>query len=300
MIYTVTFNPCLDYVMHTGKINIGETNRSSLEEIYVGGKGINVSVILGELGVESTALGFTAGFTGEEIVRSLDEKGIKTDFVTLEEGSSRINVKLKGEEETEINGKGPDISKEKLSEFLAKIENIKDGDTLILAGSIPGSLPDTSYSDIMSRLSGKEVNIVVDASGKLLVNVLKYKPFLIKPNTFELSEIFGVKPKNDQEITELAKKLQQMGARNVIVSMARDGALLLDETGKVQRVKASDGKTINSVGAGDSMVAGFVAGMKLKNDYAYALKLGSACGAATAFSKELATREEIQKVLKTL
>lgn len=300
MIYTVTFNPALDYVMQTGEINIGETNRSTSEEIYIGGKGINVSVILGELGVESTALGFVAGFTGEEIEKRLRDRGIKTDFVTLESGNSRINVKLKGEEETEINGKGPDIPEKQLSEFFAKIDNIKNGDTVILAGSIPGSLPDTSYSDILSRLSDKNVNTVADASGKLLVNVLKYKPFLIKPNTFELSEIFGTEPKNDEEITELARELQKMGARNVLVSMAREGALLLDETGKVQRVKAADGKTINSVGAGDSMVAGFVAGMNLKNDYSYALKLGSACGAATAFSKDLATKEKILEIFDTL
>lgn len=300
MIYTVTFNPALDYIMHTGEIKVGETNRSKSEEIYIGGKGINVSVILSELDTESTALGFVAGFTGDEIVKRLSAKGIKTDFVKLKEGNTRINVKIKGESETEINGKGPDIPKEALSEFFSKLEKIKDGDTLILAGSIPGSLPETAYSDILEAVSAKNVNAVVDASGKLLLNVLKYSPFLVKPNTFELCEIFGEMPQNEEEIIEDARKLRNMGAKNVIVSMAKDGAILLDETDKIHKMKAAQGKVINSVGAGDSMVAGFIAGYSKTSDYAYALKLGTACGAATAFSSDLAEREKINEIFSGL
>lgn len=300
MIYTVTFNPALDYIMHTGKINIGETNRSKSEEIYIGGKGINVSLILRELDTESSALGFVAGFTGNEIESRLAQKGIRTDFVKLENGNTRINVKIKGESETEINGKGPDIDGEALSEFFVKLKKLNDGDTLILAGSIPGSLPETSYSDILQAVSDKNINTVVDASGKLLVNVLKYRPFLVKPNTFELSEIFGKMPQNEDEIIEDARKLRNMGARNVIVSMAGDGAILLDETGKVHRRGAGVGKVVNSVGAGDSMVAGFVAGYQETSDYEYALKLGTACGAATAFSSDLASRDKINEVFDTL
>ena len=300
MIYTVTFNPALDYIMHTGEITPGETNRSSSEEIYIGGKGINVSLVLSELGTESTALGFVAGFTGDEIVKRLSDKVIKTDFVRLRDGNTRINVKLKGTSETEINGKGPDIPEEALLEFFEKIKNIKDGDTIILAGSIPGSLPETSYSDILEVLSEKNVKAVVDASGKLLLNVLKYRPFLVKPNTFELSEIFGEMPQNEEEIIADARKLRNLGAKNVIVSMAKDGAILLDESDRVHRLKAAQGKVINSVGAGDSMVAGFVAGYEKTSDYSYALKLGTACGAATAFSSDLASGEKIKEIFSSL
>ncbi len=299
MIYTVTFNPALDYIMHTGEITIGETNRSKSEEIYIGGKGINVSLVLGELSVESTALGFVAGFTGKEIEKRISEKGVKTDFVKLPNGNTRINVKIKGDSETEINGKGPDISSDALSEFFGKLNCLKDGDTIILAGSIPGSLPETTYSDILEVLSDRKINFVVDASGKLLLNVLKYKPFLVKPNTFELSEIFGTEIKDESEIIEYAQKLRDMGAENVIVSRAKDGAILLSGDGKIHRIGGAEGKVINSVGAGDSMVAGFVAGFMQSSDYAYALKLGAACGAATAFSSDLATREKIDEVLKT-
>ncbi len=299
MIYTVTFNPALDYIMHTGEINIGETNRSSSEELYIGGKGINVSLILRELGIESTALGFIAGFTGKKITECLSEKGINTDFVQLPNGNTRINVKIKGESETEINGKGPDISSDALSEFFRKINNLKDGDTIVLAGSIPGSLPETTYSDILDVLSNKKINSVVDASGKLLVNVLKYRPFLVKPNTFELSEIFGIEIKEEQEIIKYAQKLRDMGARNVIVSRDKDGAILLSEDGKSHKIGGAKGKTVNSVGAGDSMVAGFVAGFMQSSDYSYSLKLGAACGAATAFSKDLAVKSKIIEMFET-
>ena len=300
MIYTVTLNPAIDYVMHTDKINIGETNRSTSEEIYIGGKGINVSIVLRELGTESTALGFLAGFTGREFEKHLQEIGIKSDFVMLSEGSTRINVKIKGAKETEINGKGPEISDSDLQRLLLKIENIKDGDILVLAGSIPGSLPDTTYSRILEVLKDKKINIVVDASGKLLVNALKYKPFLIKPNKCELFEIFNIKNGNTEDVLSCARKLQEMGARNIIVSMAREGALLLTENGDIIRINAAEGKTVNSVGAGDSMVAGFIHGFIEKSDYEYALKLGGACGGATAFSDDLAKREEILRIFATL
>ncbi|MBR3995117.1 MAG: 1-phosphofructokinase [Clostridia bacterium] len=300
MIYTVTLNPAIDYIMHTDKINIGETNRSTGEEIYIGGKGINVSLILRELGTESTALGFVAGFTGEEFEKQLEKRGVKSDFVKLSKGNTRINIKIKGDAETEINGKGPDISENDLEKFFAKINNIKDGDTVVLAGSIPGSLPDTTYSRILEILKDKKINCIVDASGKLLINALKYKPFLIKPNKAELFEIFGLEKGNEKDISECAARLREMGARNVIVSMAREGALLLTEKGDTIKICAAEGKTVNSVDAGDSMVAGFIQGFIEKSDYAYALKLGGACGAATAFSKDLATREEILRVFDTL
>jgi len=300
MIYTVTFNPALDYIMHTGDISLGGTNRSSSEELYIGGKGINVSLVLKELGIKSTALGFVAGFTGAEIERRLEEKGITPDFVKLSSGNTRINVKIKGSYETEINGKGPDISSAELSAFFEKINSLESGDCLILAGSIPGSLPSTAYSDILEMLADKDICAVVDASGKLLVNVLKYKPFLIKPNTFELSEIFGTVPENEDEIITYAKELRKMGARNVLVSMAKDGALLVSENNVVHRIGAANGKAVNSVGAGDSMVAGFIAGYMEKKDYDYALKLGTACGAATAFSSDLAAKEKIDEIFASL
>ena len=300
MIYTVTFNPALDYIMHADNISIGETNRSTSEEIYIGGKGINVSLVLHELGTESTALGFVAGFTGDEVVNRLTEKGVLCDFVRLPHGNIRINVKLKGNAETEINGKGPDIPEKEYSAFLEKIKALSDGDTIILAGSIPGSLPNTVYADILAMLSDKNINTVVDASGKLLLNVLEYKPFLVKPNTAELSEMFGVKIQSEEEIIHYAERLRKMGARNVLVSRAAEGAILLSEDGNIHRIKAAVGKAVNSVGAGDSMVAGFISGYMEAGDYAHALKLGTACGAATAFSSDLAERSFIDEIFASL
>ena len=295
MIYTVTFNPAIDYVMLTDEIKIGATNRSLSEEIYFGGKGINVSLVLSELGMESKALGFIAGFTGHAIESYLKEVGINADFVRLDSGFSRINVKIKGGVETEINGRGPDISSDKIEEFLLKTDDIKDGDTIILSGSIPGSMPNDIYEKILERLSGRDIRIVVDATGDLLKNTLKYKPFLIKPNKDELQDLFGKTLETKEDIIGGAKKLQQMGARNVLVSMAGDGAILLDEEGNVHAAPAKSGKVINSVGAGDSMVAGFLAGVD--KDYDYALKLGNASGAATAFSKGLASKTEIDRLM---
>lgn len=300
MIYTVTFNPAIDYVVHADDMQVGAVNRSRQEEVYFGGKGINVSVVLHELGLASKALGFVAGFTGEAIEQGLRADGIETDFIHLEKGFSRINVKIKSGEETELNGQGPEIPEDKLRQLFDQLEQVQDGDTIILAGSIPASLPADVYEQILRHLSGKQVRVVVDATRDLLVNVLKYKPFLIKPNNFELGEIFGVPLKDDvDEIVRYAGKLQEMGARNVLVSMAGDGAVLLDENGGVHACGVCKGTVKNSVGAGDSMVAGFVAGCET-GDYDYALKLGTATGGATAFSEGLAKKELIAELLQQL
>ena len=300
MIYTVTFNPAIDYVVHADDMQVGAVNRSRQEEVYFGGKGINVSVVLHELGLASKALGFVAGFTGEAIEQGLRADGIETDFIHLEKGFSRSNVKIKSGEETELNGQGPEIPEDKLRQLFDQLEQVQDGDTIILAGSIPASLPADVYEQILRHLSGKQVRAVVDATRDLLVNVLKYKPFLIKPNNFELGEIFGVPLKDDvDEIVRYAGKLQEMGARNVLVSMAGDGAVLLDENGGVHACGVCKGTVKNSVGAGDSMVAGFVAGCET-GDYDYALKLGTATGGATAFSEGLAKKELIAELLQQL
>lgn len=299
MIYTVTFNPAIDYVVKTDKIALGSVNRAASEQIYYGGKGINVSAVLAELGIRSKALGFTAGFTGEAIERGVEAMGIDADFVRLKEGTSRINVKIRAEEETELNGQGPHIDDEALSQLFKKLDRLKDGDTLILAGSIPNSLPSNVYERILEMLSDRDIRTVVDASGELLVNVLKYKPFLIKPNDHELGEIFGVNISTYDGVVEYAVKLQAMGARNVLVSMAGSGAILLCENGRLIKCGVCMGTVKNSVGAGDSMLAGFVAG-SAENDLDYALKLGTACGGATAFSEGLAKKELIFELLKQL
>lgn len=299
MVYTVTFNPAIDYVVHTGGMILGATNRSEKEEMYFGGKGINVSIVLRELGIESKALGFTAGFTGEAIEKGLSEMGIDTDFVRLEKGNSRINVKIKSSVETELNGQGPDIDEKAVAALFAKLDKLADGDTLILAGSIPSSLPSDIYQRILERLSGRNIRFVVDATRDLLLNVLKYRPFLVKPNNFELGEMFGVVLKTDEKIEKYARKLQEMGAVNVLISMAGDGAMLIDENGKKHRCGVCKGVVKNSVGAGDSMVAGFTAGLQ-DGDYEYALKLGTAAGGATTFSDGLAKKEMIDELLKTL
>lgn len=299
MVYTVTFNPAIDYVIRTGEMRLGATNRSEGEEMYFGGKGINVSIVLRELGIDSKALGFTAGFTGEAIEKGLTDMGIDTDFVRLEKGNSRINVKIKSKEETELNGQGPDIGDKAIAALFEKLDRLVDGDSLILAGSIPASLPSDIYERILERLSGKNINVVVDATKDLLLNVLKYKPFLIKPNNHELGEMFGMELKTDEDIEKYARRLQDMGAVNVLISMAGDGAMLIDEFGKTHRCGVCKGTVRNSVGAGDSMVAGFLAG-SLNGDYEYALKLGTAAGGATAFSDGLATNEKISELMETL
>lgn len=297
MIYTVTFNPAIDYVVRVEEFSLGQINRSSREEIQFGGKGINVSVMLNHLGTDSCALGFLAGFTGKAIEDDLHRMGIRTDFIHLSQGMTRINVKLKAKEETEINGQGPGISQADFQKLLEQVALLRPGDTLVLAGSIPQSLPDDVYERIIQSLAGKDIQVVVDATRDLLCHVLKYRPFLIKPNHIELGEIFDRTLHTDEEIRECASLLQQRGARNVLVSMAGDGAILLDETGAFHKIAAPKGKVKNSVGAGDSMVAGFLAGYLQSRDYETALRTGAAAGSATAFSEGLAQRDEVQALL---
>ena len=299
MVYTVTFNPAIDYVVHADEMQVGSVNRSRSEEIYFGGKGINVSIVLSELGITSKALGFVAGFTGKAIEEGVRKMGVETDFVHLNSGFSRINVKIKSNDETELNGQGPKISDMAISALYEKLDRIEEDDTLVLAGSIPNSLPSDIYEKILERLSGKNIRVVVDATKELLMNVLKYKPFLIKPNNHELGEMFSVTLTSEEEIVKYAGKLKEMGAANVLVSMAGDGAVLVDETGAVHRCGVCSGKVKNSVGAGDSMVAGFLAGLE-KGDYEYALKLGTASGGATAFSEGLAQKEDVYRLLEQL
>ena len=302
MIYTVTFNPAIDYVVRLDReLKVGDVNRAGGEDCVLGGKGINVSGVLAELGCESVALGFVAGETGAWLERGLAAQGLKTDFVHLEHGMTRINVKIKAEKETELNGAGPDIPEGAMQALETKLDRLQKDDILILAGSIPASLAQTTYERLLARLEGRGVRAVVDATRDLLVNVLRYRPFLIKPNNHELSEIVGIKLTNDNEVVTAAKMLQEKGARNVLVSMAGDGALLLDEQGGVHRIGCPKGTVVNSVGAGDSMVAGFVAGYQQSGgNYDTALRLGTACGSATAFSLGLATRQDIEKLLKTI
>ncbi|MBQ1339539.1 MAG: 1-phosphofructokinase [Ruminococcus sp.] len=299
MIYTVTFNPAIDYVVHTGGLALGSVNRSQSEEMYFGGKGINVSMILAELGVRSIALGFVAGFTGEAIEQGVRSKGIETDFVRLPDGNSRINVKIKSGEETEINGQGPDIGPEAIEKLYARLDKLTEGDTLILAGSVPSSMPSDIYERIIGKYSGNGVRMVVDASKDLLLKVLRFHPYLIKPNDFELSEMFGVELSSDADIIKYAGELRKMGACNVIVSMAGNGSLLLDSEGNVHRYGVCRGTVRNSVGAGDSMLAGFLAG-SVDGDLDYGMKLGTACGGATAFSEGLADRAMIDEMLAQL
>lgn len=296
MIYTVTFNPSLDYIVEVENFKMEATNRTSFEQMLPGGKGINVSFVLKNLGVDSTAIGFLAGFVGEEIEKKVEAEGIKAQFLKLEEGVSRINVKIRNINGMEINGMGPDISTQKVDELMARIDTLESGDTLVLAGSIPQTMPDSIYMDIMARLESRGIMVVVDATKDLLMNVLAYKPFLIKPNNHELGEIFGVTLQTREEVVPYARKLQEKGARNVLVSMAGEGAVLIDENGNVHMSEAPQGKVINAVGAGDSMVAGFLAGWMLKSDYEYAFRMGLATGSASAFSEKLATQEEVESV----
>lgn len=300
MIYTVTFNPSLDYIVSVEDFKLGLTNRTSSELILPGGKGINVSIVLENLGIDSIALGFVAGFTGTEIVRELKMRGINADFIPIEEGMSRINLKLKSIDGTEINGCGPDIGPEKVERLMARLELLGEGDVLVLAGSIPSSMPDDIYRKIMANLEGRGVHIVVDATQDLLLNVLEYHPFLIKPNNHELGEIFDVELKTRADVVPYAKKLQEKGAKNVLVSMAGEGAVLITEDGAVYDAPAPKGTLVNAVGAGDSMVAGFMAGWMKSHEYEYAFHMGLSAGSASAFSENLATKEEIEAVYATI
>ena len=299
MIYTVTFNPALDYVVRVNQFVLGEVNRTVQEHIFYGGKGINVSTVLARLGVENTALGFVAGFTGAEIERGAAGLGFAGDFIHVEKGMTRINVKLKAEEETEINGMGPVIRKEDLELLYEQLDTLKDDDVLVLAGSIPSGMPQSIYRDIMSRLQSKRIKIAVDATKDLLMNVLAYHPFVIKPNNHELSEIFDIMIDSKEKAVVYAKELQKKGAQNVIVSMAGEGAVFVGSDGSVFTSEAPHGVVKNSVGAGDSMVAGFLAGYLAKGDYAEAFKMGLCTGSASAFSDQLATREEVEQVRRS-
>lgn len=296
MIYTVTFNPSLDYIVSVEDFKPGLTNRTSSELILPGGKGLNVSMVLGNLGIENTVLGFVAGFTGEEIVRRIKQMGVRSDLIPVEDGISRINVKLKSIDGTEINGCGPKIGEENVRKLIEKLDALREGDVLILAGSIPGSMPDDMYRRIMERLNGRGVMIVVDATKDLLVNVLSYHPFLIKPNNHELGEIFGAELRTREEVIPYARKMQEMGAVNVLVSMAGEGAVLAAADGSIHSAPAPEGKLVNGVGAGDSMVAGFLAGWMERKDYGHAFVMGIAAGSASAFSEKLATKEEVEAV----
>lgn len=300
MIYTVTFNPSLDYIVSVENFQMGLTNRTTLESMFPGGKGINVSIVLKNLGIDNTALGFYAGFTGEEILRQIKEYGIKSEFILIEDGFSRINVKLKSSDGTEINGSGPKIGEEKIEQLMERLLQLEDGDTLVLAGSIPASMPDDIYRKILERLKEKKIRIVVDATKDLLLNVLDYHPFLIKPNNYELGEIFGVELKTREEVIPYAKKLREKGAVNVLVSMAGEGAVLAAEDGMIYQSLAPKGELKNGVGAGDSMVAGFLAGWMEKKEYKHAFYMGLAAGSASAFSENLATRKEVENVYQMI
>lgn len=293
MIYTVTFNPSLDYIVTVDHFTRGIVNRTKNEIIFPGGKGINVSMVLKNLGYDNTALGFLAGFTGTQIQNMLEDKGINTDFIKVKDGISRINVKLRSDEESEINGQGPNILLGDIQKLYEKLDTLQENDILVLAGSIPDIMPGSMYKDIMEHLQDKHLNIVVDATKDLLVNVLAYHPFLIKPNNHELGEIFGVEIKDKADVILYAEKMQEKGARNVLVSMAGEGAVLVTETGEVFQAEAPKGKVVNSVGAGDSMVAGFLAGYLEHSNYADAFKWGVCTGSASAFSEELATKREV-------
>lgn len=300
MINTITLNPSLDYIVKVDSFKVDSLNRIEEERICAGGKGINVSIVLKNLGVENTALGYVAGFTGDEILRQIQSHGVNCDFVKIKEGFSRINVKLKSDGETEINGAGPDITEEDLKILYEKLSHLTKGDYLILSGSIPGSVPDNIYEDIMNSLLDTGVEFIVDATKDLLLKVLKYKPFLIKPNHHELAEMFQVELKNDEDIIKYGKKLQEMGAKNVLISMAGDGAILLPENGEAIKRNVPKGVLKNSVGAGDSMVAGFLCGYLKNRDIDEAFKMGIATGSASAFSEDLATEEEVYNLLKEI
>ena len=300
MIYTITFNPALDYISQVENFKIGKINRTKTEKILPGGKGLNVSTVLKNLGIESTALGFIAGFTGEELKRSIEEKGIRTDFIKVEKGITRINVKISSNEETALNGNGPEITEEDINKLLEKIEKITKEDMVILAGNIPRCINNDIYEIICKTLERNNVTFVVDATKELLMNVLKYKPFLIKPNKEELEETFKEKIETNEDIVKRAEKLQDMGARNVLISLGGDGAILITETKEVYYSKAPKGKVLNTVGSGDSMVAGFIAGYQKNRDYNEAFKMGIAAGSASAFSMNLATLPEVESLLKEI
>lgn len=300
MIYTVTFNPAIDYVVYVSELKVGKTNRSQHEDVFLGGKGINVSTMLNNLGVDNKALGFVAGETGELVEQGLKERGMDTDFIRLPEGDTRINVKVRGKLETEVNGSGPNIPDAYIQQLMEKLKQVNDDDIIILSGSVPRTVPKDVYANIMEQMKERPVKIVVDAAGELMEQVLPHKPFLIKPNRAELEGLAGKVLGRTREIMRSAEDLQARGARNVLVSLGADGALLLDEKGKFHRIGVPKGELKTSVGSGDSMVAGFIAGYQKTGDYVTALRTGAACGSASAFSATLATREEVEAMYHEL
>ena len=300
MIYTVTLNPALDYYCTVETLNLGETNRCITESLIGGGKGINVSLMLAQLGVPTTALGFVAGFTGEELIRQLQDQSVNADFIRCAQGQTRINVKINSGVETEINGRGPEVSAAEREALLDRIRRIQPGDTLVLSGNVPPTLPESIYEQILAELPASSIRVVVDAEGALLRDTLRFHPFLIKPNNHELGEIFGVEITSKKDVAAYAKKLQEQGARNVLVSMAGDGAVLVSADGRVFETMPPKGKVINSVGAGDSMVAGFLAGYLETGDYERAFYMGVCTGSASAFSEGLAQKEDVYALLETM
>lgn len=297
MICTVTFNPSLDYIVRVDDMRLGMINRTTYEQVLPGGKGINVSIVLGNLGHASRALGFLAGFTGAEIARRVSEAGVSADFIEVAEGMSRINAKIKSNEETELNGQGPLITEENIEELYAKLDVLGEGDTLVISGSVPNTLPGDMYERIMARLEGRGVRIVVDAERDLLTRVLPYKPFLVKPNNIELGDIYGVTLETRDEVVPYAKRMQEAGAQNVLVSMAGEGGVLVSADGQVFQSPAAKGTVVNSVGAGDSSVAGFLAGLIESGSYEAAFRMALASGSASAFSDHLATRPEVEALM---
>ena len=297
MICTVTFNPSLDYIVRVDDMRLGVINRTTYEQVLPGGKGINVSIVLGNLGHESRALGFLAGFTGAEIAHRVSEAGVSADFIEVAEGMSRINAKIKSNEETELNGQGPRITEENIEQLYAKLDVLGEGDTLVISGSVPNTLPGDMYERIMARLDGRGVRIVVDAERDLLTRVLPYKPFLVKPNNIELGDIYGVTLKTRDEVVPYAKRMQEAGAQNVLVSMAGEGGVLVSADGQVFQSPAAKGTVVNSVGAGDSCVAGFLAGLIETGSYETAFRMALASGSASAFSDHLATRPEVEALM---
>lgn len=301
MIYTVTFNPSLDYIIRVNHFQTGEINKTYYENILPGGKGINVSIVLSNLGHDSTALGFMAGFTGKEIENRMNNFGCQTDFIQVKNGLSRINVKMKSDNETEINGMGPKITDENIQELFEKLDKLTKEDILVISGSIPSTLPDDIYERIMQHLQDKHIKIIVDATKNLMMNVLKYKPFLIKPNNHELGELFDVTLNTQDEVIPYALKLQEMGAQNVLISMAGQGAVFIDEQKTIHKSPAPKGTVVNSVGAGDSMVAGFISGyLNSDGDYKKAFLKGICAGSASAFSPNFCTKEEVEELLRSL
>ena len=300
MIYTKTINPALDYISQVDNFEVGKINRTKTEKILPGGKGLNVSIVLKNLGLESTALGFIGGFTGEELQRRIEAQGIKTDFIKVKNGITRINIKISSDRETALNGNGPEILEEDIQELLEKIENIKKEDIVILAGNVPKGINNNIYEIICVNLERNGVTFIVDATKELLINILKYKPFLIKPNREELEETFKVKINTEEDIITYAKKMQLMGAQNVLVSLGGDGAILITSDNQVLQSDAPKGKVLNTVGAGDSMVAGFLAGYIESKNYEYSLKMGIATGSASSFSMDLATKKDVEKLLEQI